>query len=90
MTMTINCRCPLCGSTTQVTCEENAWQTYANGALAQDAFADMDLVTRETLISGMCEPCQIRFFETDDEENCDGECDTCEHYDCPLITNEDS
>ena len=68
MKVTVNCRCPFCGKVSFVSCEENAWDAYEAGALAQDAFPSMDLRTRETLISGMCEPCQIRFFETDDEE----------------------
>lgn len=80
--MTINCRCPLCGIVTQITCEENAWLAYTNGALAQDVFHDMDIHTRETIISGMCDLCQIAFFETDDD-GCDGECDVCMDFDCP-------
>lgn len=68
MTITVTCRCPLCGTTTQVTCEESAWQTYVNGALAQDAFADMDIHTRETIISGMCLDCQHSFFDVEDED----------------------
>jgi hypothetical protein len=51
-----------------VSCDEAGWDAYEAGALIQDAFPQMDLHTRETIISGMCEPCQIRFFETDDEE----------------------
>ena len=89
MTITVTCRCPLCGKISNVVCEESAWHAYAYGALAQDAFADMDIHLRETIISGMCLPCQESFFEEDDDD-CDGECSTCEHYDCPLITNEDS
>lgn len=90
MTITVTCRCPLCGRISSVTCEEKAWALYENGALAQVAFADVDIYTRETIISGMCHPCQERFFEVEDEDDCDGECDSCEYYDCPLITNEDS
>lgn len=68
MNMIITCRCPMCGSISHISCKKTAWYAYEAGALAQDAFPSMDLRTRETLISGMCEPCQIRFFETDDEE----------------------
>lgn len=67
MTITVIRRCPLCGKISNVVCEENAWRAYADGALARDAFAYMDLRTRETLISGMCLPCQKSFFEEDDE-----------------------
>lgn len=82
MITTISCRCPLCGTITQVTCEENAWQKYVNGALAQEAFSDMDAYTRETIISGMCLKCQESFFE-EEEDGCDGECDACADFDCP-------
>lgn len=68
MNMTITCRCPLCGSISHISCKKTAWRAYETGALAQEAFADMDITTRETIISGMCEPCQTRFFEVDDEE----------------------
>ena len=76
MTATITCRCPLCGKTSTVTCSEEQWYAYEDGALAQDAFADMDLHTRETIISGMCLPCQERFFVEDDDD-CDGDCANC-------------
>ena len=75
--------CPLCGAFSSVTCDPDAWVTYQNGALAQVAFPEMDIFTRETLISGMCFECQTRFFIEDDEEECDGECDVCADYDCP-------
>lgn len=81
--MIITRRCPLCGKLTSVMCAESAWKSYQDGALAQDAFPDMDVFNRETLISGMCEPCQMRFFIEDDDEDCDGECDICADFDCP-------
>lgn len=69
MTITVNCRCPLCGAISHVTCDEDAYQEYVNTPTPiQEIFPDMDPSTREMLISGMCEPCQIRFFEADDEE----------------------
>ena len=82
-------RCPFCGAISNIPCDENALARYDAGALVQDAFPQMDPVTREILVSGMCRACQSSFFE-EEEEDCDGECSTCEHYDCPLITNEDS
>ena len=66
--MVITKCCPLCGAFSSVVCDSKAWATYQNGALAQVAFPDMDVFARETLISGMCEPCQTRFFTEDDEE----------------------
>ena len=79
--MVITKCCPLCGAFSSVTCDSDAWVAYQNGALAQVAFPDMDIFARETLISGMCEPCQVRFFTED--EDCDGECDICADFDCP-------
>ena len=66
MMITITGRCPVCGSITHISCKKTAWRAYEAGALAQEAFADMDITTRETIISGMCEPCQETFFS--DEE----------------------
>ncbi len=76
--------CPFCGTPTTVNCRESEWLAYENGALAQDAFPEMDLHTRETLISGMCPDCQSKFFDIEDDWDCDGDCDECEEWaDCP-------
>lgn len=84
-------RCPMCGKASKIECDAEGYVTYMTTSTPiQEIFPDMDLTTRETLISGMCVSCQESFFMEDDEEDCDGECSTCEHYDCPLITNEDS
>lgn len=84
MTLTINCRCPLCGAQSHIVCEESAWEEYENGALIQDAFPTMDIHSRETLISGMCLNCQESFFVEDDEDECDGDCEECEAWaECP-------
>lgn len=80
MLITVNNRCPICGKITSVTCDRDAWRTWeSGGCLIQEAFPDMDIHTRETLISGMCLPCQESFF-VEDEDDCDGECDTCSNY----------
>ena len=90
MMTTVIRRCPFCGTISHVTCDEKAYDMYATTRTPiQEIFPDMDLHTRELLISGMCFNCQASFFEEDDDD-CNGECSTCEHYDCPLITNEDS
>ncbi len=83
MTITITRHCFLCGKASHISCEEVAWSAYENGALAQDVFSDMDLQTRETLISGMCPACQASFFEEEEDSDCDGECDICAEFDCP-------
>ena len=82
MTITMSGICPLCGKVSFVDVDEGAWHAYEAGALIQDAFPTMDPMTRELLLSGMCEDCQATFFEEDDED-CDGECDVCMDFDCP-------
>lgn len=80
----VNCRCPFCGTMSSILCEETALLAYERGALIQEAFSDMDVCSRETLISGMCVPCQERFFVEDDEDECDGDCEECEAWaECP-------
>jgi len=69
MTITVNCRCPLCGNISTVTCDDDAYQEYVNTPTPiQDIFPDMDPSTREMLISGMCLPCQEAFFDEDNED----------------------
>ena len=82
--MIINCRCPLCGKISSVACDSTAWTRYESGELIQVAFPNMNIHTRETLISGMCVPCQERFFIEDDEDDCDfaGDCADCPNKAC--------
>jgi len=87
MLITVNNHCPICGKTTPVTCDRDAWRTWeSGGCLIQEAFPKMDIHLRETLISGMCLPCQESFFMEDDDD-CDGECDVCCDTDCPSNVN---
>ena len=80
MMIDVTRRCPMCGKISSVSCDRDAWRTWeSGGCLIQEAFPDMDIHTRETLISGMCLPCQESFF-VEDEDDCDGECDTCPNY----------
>lgn len=64
----IPCFCPTCGAVTWIHCEDAQWEAYTAGALAQDAFPDMDPTSRETVISGLCADCQATFFADDEEE----------------------
>lgn len=78
----ITCQCPTCGKITYVPCSYEQYSRYMNtDTLIQDVFPDMDIHTRETIISGMCKPCQDKFFVEGDD--CDGECDVCTDYECP-------
>ncbi len=85
--VTVTCVCPLCGRETNILVEEFRWNLYEAGALIQDAFPTTDIHTRETLISGMCLPCQESFF-VEDEDDCNGVCELCSlGDDCPNSTN---
>ena len=87
----ITCKCPMCGAITYVPCTFEQYSRYMDtNALIQDVFPDMDIHTRETIISGMCKLCQDKFFveEDEDEEDdcipCDGVCTLCSEGDtCP-------
>ena len=81
---TVICCCPMCGKTSEVACDDDKYYTYVTTSTPiQEIFPDMDLHTRELLISGMCLDCQESFFEMDDDDACDGECDVCCDFDCP-------
>lgn len=84
----ITCKCPMCGKITYVPCSYEQYSRYMNtDALIQDVFPDMDIHTRETIISGMCKPCQDKFFISDDDDEdyaegaCDGMCNLCAEQD---------
>lgn len=89
--ITIPCVCPICHKTTEVVVSFEQYNRYMfTSALIQDVFPEMDIHTRETIISGMCLPCQEEFFVEEDDDSCDDDCDFCQNYDCPLNTNEDN
>ena len=70
-------RCPMCGKVSKIECDAEGYVTYMTTRIPiQEIFPDMDLHTREILISGMCLDCQASFFEEDDDD-CDGVCDLC-------------
>ena len=83
MMTTVVCQCPLCGAISNVTCDEDAYFRYVStNATIQEVFPDMELHTREILISGMCIPCQERFFVEDDDCEYDGDCENCPCEEC--------
>ena len=82
-------RCPFCGAISSIPCDEDALARYDAGALVQDAFPQMDPMTREILVSGMCRACQSSFFEEEDEDEDEDEdpfegCFECDNTECPL------
>lgn len=78
-------RCPMCGKVSKIECDAEGYITYMTTSTPiQEIFPNMDLHTRELLISGMCFPCQEKFFVEDDEDECDGDCEECEAWaECP-------
>lgn len=66
--MNITKTCPICGKTTVITVDADAYTAWhARRVLIQDAFPTLSLEVRECLISGMCLPCQEAFFEEEEE-----------------------
>lgn len=59
-----------------VNCQKNhmieipfsGFQKYKRGACVQDAFPDVDLNTREFLVSGICPNCMETIFSEDEDE----------------------
>lgn len=49
--------CPKCGKTTKLTVSEEAWAKHREGAPASQAFPDMTMDERTTLIFGVCSEC---------------------------------
>ena len=86
MLTTVICGCPMCGATSTVECDADAYFKYVSTSTPiQEIFPNMDLRTRELLISGMCIPCQEKFFTEEDEDDCpfDGDCADCPYEECP-------
>lgn len=64
----VPCTCPFCGKVSRIHTTTAAWNAYQDGALAQDAFPDLSIADRETLISGLCLECQADFFDAEMDE----------------------
>ena len=54
--------CPFCGAEHNVKVSMNGWFAYVNGALAQNAFPELNATEREQIISNMCPDCQKDVF----------------------------
>jgi len=88
-TMEVSCRCPLCGNRSIITCKSSEYSAYLLGALVQEAFPNLKLNERETLISGLCDECQEKYM-SDDGDDCDGDCENCMDFLCPGKTYEET
>lgn len=67
-TIIIRTTCPFCGSLNHIHAKQPQFDAWQAGALAQDAFPDMSVTDRESLISGLCPDCQALIFGSGDEE----------------------
>lgn len=65
--------CPFCGATHTVDCQEEQYNRYCNGELVQVAFDDLNATEREQIISHICPKCQIKMFNSMEEEDEDFE-----------------
>lgn len=62
--MTIERICPFCGKVTVIeVSEEQAFAFFFTDELVQNIFPEMEVSSREVLISGICEDCQREIFE---------------------------
>lgn len=62
MLLNVKVVCPFCGNASVIEVNENDFERWLDGELAQKSFPYLTASERETLISGMCEYCQEEFF----------------------------
>lgn len=68
-------RCPLCGETSLVEVPEEGYKRYREGAFVQDAFPELSVGERETIISGSHSKCFDDAFGEDDDEDSEMDAD---------------
>ena len=67
--MYIGGQCRFCGKEVEVEVPIVGYWKWQEGELIQYAMPEVDMDTREYLISGMCPECQKDFFGEDEEED---------------------
>ena len=60
--MEIVMTCPICGDTHSVKVDADAYFSWVDGELAQNAFPNLSPTEREALISNLCPACQEEVF----------------------------
>lgn len=58
--------CPICHQSVTLQLDKEALEAWQSGTLIQKAFPDLDLNTRERMISGYCGPCFDGMFKDDE------------------------
>lgn len=69
--VTIKKMCPFCGHVSVIEMDIDSYIKIKNGALISNVLWMVDPTERETLISGICKPCQDTVFgdyDDDDDE----------------------
>lgn len=64
--MTLVKKCPMCGVDTTITVSSQEYANWKGGMLIQNAMPELDIETRETLISGLCASCQDKLYGGDE------------------------
>jgi predicted RNA-binding Zn-ribbon protein involved in translation (DUF1610 family) len=60
--------CPMCGKKQVIKVHPVSLVAYENGALVQDAFANLTPAERETIVSGICPDCFSELFDSETED----------------------
>lgn len=63
--ISINCTCPFCNTSNNVTVYHSDYFAWKRGTNAQDAFPYLSADAREMLISGICPTCWEDLFGRD-------------------------
>ena len=63
MKVVYNDNCVFCNKMYGVEVFNTDFEKYLNGALAQDAFPDLNVDDREFIISSICPTCQSKIFD---------------------------
>ena len=66
---TIKQKCPMCNKVGEITVDADSYNKYTQGALIQDAFANLNPAEREFIKTGYCLDCQEMLFGNDYKSN---------------------
>ena len=66
-TISVVVPCPFCGVIAEVVVPVAGFMEWRSGVLVQKAFPDLDVDSREQLISGICPKCWDETFGPSDE-----------------------
>lgn len=73
MRINVEMRCPFCGEEHAVEVNLTQFEKWQNGELIQNAMPELSPMEREQLISNLCPKCQIKMFNSMEEEDEDFE-----------------